>query len=202
MKNLVLGLAMMLAFSTVSFAQTVVSFDITEKMVIDAQKAWCGALVQINETKEKGGDYKKVASDVIDAAYNYQNGIVLFKPTLTTGDQVFRMDKEGALAYFVGGNSKYKDDSGFAIKGWKKCESKPQGIILSGDTAMSMGNVYIWNAKGEETVVDKTWGYKMDDKGTLRIILHHSSLPFKPATVAQKVPMNKTQAVKSKTKKK
>lgn len=52
----------------------------------------------------------KVASDIIDAAYNYQHGIVLFKPTLTTGEQTFRMDKGGVLAYFVGGNPKYKDD--------------------------------------------------------------------------------------------
>ncbi len=181
MKNLFLSVAMLFALTTIGFAQTVINFDISEKMVIDAQKAWCGALIQIGETKEKGGDYKKVASDVLDAAYNYQNGIVLFKPTLTTGDQVFRMDKEGALAYFVGGNSKYKNDNGFALKGWKKCESKPRGIILSGDTALSMGNVHIWDKDGNETIVDKTWGYKLDDKGTLRIILHHSSLPYKPA---------------------
>lgn len=181
MKNLILGFVFVIALSTVGISQTVISFDITQAKVIEAQKAWCGALVKINETKEMGGNYTQVASDIIDAAYGYQNGIVLFKPTLTTGEQTFRMDKEGALAYFVGGNAKYKDDGGFALKGWKKCESKPRGIILSGDTAISMGNVHMWNAKGEETVVDKTWGYKMDDKGNLRIVLHHSSLPYKPA---------------------
>ena len=181
MKRLTLGFVFTLALSAISHAQTVTSYDITEQQVKEAQKAWCGALVKINETKESGGNYTQVASDIIDAAYGYQNGVVLFKPTLTTGEQTFRMDKEGALAYFVGGNSKYKDDSGFALKGWKKCESKPRGIILSGDTAISMGNVHMWNAKGEETVVDKTWAYKRDDKGNLRIVLHHSSLPYKPA---------------------
>jgi hypothetical protein len=184
MRNLILAIGLFFALTSVGFAQqatTVVSFDITEEKVKEAQKAWCGALVAINETKEKGGDYTKTASDIIDAAYNYQNGIVLFKPTLTTGEQTFRMDKEGALAYFVGGNTKYKDDAGFALKGWKKCESKPRGILLTGDTAISMGNVHIWDKDGKETVVDKTWGYKMDDKGNLRIILHHSSLPYKPS---------------------
>lgn len=176
----VFGLMAVLVLSISSFAQTTNSFNISEKMVTDAQAGWCGALVQMNETKEKGGDYTKVASDIIDAAYYYQHGVVLFKPTLTTGDQVFRMDKEGALAYFVGGSSKYKDDGGFALKGWKKCESKPRGIILNGDTALSMGNVHMWDKDGKETVVDKTWGYKMDEKGNLRIILHHSSLPYKP----------------------
>ena len=181
MKNLLLGFVFTILFSTATFAQVVTSYDITEVKVKEAQKAWCGALVKINETKESGGNYTQVASDIIDAAYGYQHGIVLFKPTLTTGDQTFRMDKEGALAYFVGGNAKYKGDDGFALKGWKSCESKPRGFILSGDMAISMGNVHIWNAKGEETVVDKTWGYKMDDKGALRIVLHHSSLPYKPA---------------------
>lgn len=181
MKNTILGFAMIFALATVGFAQKVSNFNITEQMVADAQKGWCGALVQINQTKEKGGNYTKVASDIIDAAYYYQSGPVLFKPTLTTGEQVFRMDKEGALAYFVGGNEKYKDDKGFALKGWAKCESKPRAFVLNGDMAISMGNVHMWNAKGEETVVDKTWGYKLDEKGNLRIVLHHSSLQFKPA---------------------
>jgi len=180
MKRTLYGFAMVALFSCVSFAQTVTSYNVTEKKVIDAQKAWCNALVQINEAKEKGGDYKKVASDIIDAAYYYQHGVVLFKPTLTTGDQTFRMDKEGALAYFVGGSEKYAGDKGFALKGWKRCESKPRGIILDGDTALSMGNVHMWDATGKETVVDKTWGYKLDDTGNLRIVLHHSSLPYKP----------------------
>jgi len=179
-RTLFVVIAIFFAVAATSSAQTVSNFNITEKMVIDAQKGWCNALVQINETKEKGGDYRKVASDIIDAAYNYQNGIVLFKPTLSTGAQTFRMDKEGALAYFVGGSLKYKDDSGFALKGWKKCESKPKGIILMGETAISMGNVHMWDKDGKETMVDKTWGYRLDEKGNLRIILHHSSLPYSP----------------------
>lgn len=180
-KSLVLGIAMMMVFAATSFAQGVTNFNITEQMVLDAQQAWGKALVSIAQTHAKGGDYKKLASDIIDAAYNYQNGSVLFKPTLTTGEQTFRMDKEGALAYFVGGNPKFKDDNGFALKGWTRYEIKNKGIILNGDTAITMGNVHLWDKDGKETVVDKTWGFKMDENGKLRIILHHSSLPFKPA---------------------
>jgi hypothetical protein len=185
MKQLTFVFAVLLSMSTITLAQSVSNFNITEKMVNDAQKGWCGALVKINETKEKGGDFKKVASDIIDAAYFYQNGPVLFKPTLTTGEQTFRMDKEGAHAYFVGGNDKFKADKGFALKGWRKCESKPRAFVLDGDMALSMGNVHMWNDKGEETVVDKTWGYKLDKDGNLRIVLHHSSLPYKPAEAAK-----------------
>jgi hypothetical protein len=30
-------------------------------------------------------------------------------------------------------------------------------------------------------MVDKTFGYQRTDGGSLRIVLHHSSLPFQPA---------------------
>ncbi len=186
-KGFVLGMVMVLALTAVSFAQEVVyghkttNFNITEEMVINAQKAWAEALLKISKTHAEGGDYKKVASDVIDGGYNFQNGIVLFKPTLTNGDQTFRLNKEGALSYFVGGNSKYKNDTGFALKGWTKYITKNSGIILNGSTAISMGNIYLYDKAGNETVVDKTWGFKMNEFGELKIILHHSSLPYKPA---------------------
>lgn len=35
-------------------------------------------------------------------------------------------------------------------------------------------------ASGKVTKVDKTWGFKKDEKGQLRIVLHHSSLPYTP----------------------
>ena len=180
-KGLFLGMVMMLALSASAFGQSVTNFNITENMVLEAQEAWGKALVNISQTHAKGGDYRKLASDVIDAAYNYQNGSVLFKPTLTTGDQTFRLDKAGALAYFVGGDPNFKNDSGFALKGWTKYAIKNKGVILNGDTAITMGNVHLWDKNGNETVVDKTWGFKMDENGKLRIILHHSSLPYKPA---------------------
>ncbi len=179
-RELVLFMVLLSSFASFGLAQSVTNFNITEGQVKEAQKAWCSALIQIGETKDKGGDYRSIASNILDSAYYYQNGIVLFKPTLTTGSQVFRMDKDGALAYFVGGNSTYASDTGFALKGWRRCESKPKGIILKGDTALSMGNVHAWDREGKETIVDKTWGYKLDENGKLRIVLHHSSLPYTP----------------------
>lgn len=157
------------------------NYNITEEMVVDAQKKWAESLLKISKTHMEGGDYRKVASEEIDKGYNYANGIVLFKPTLTTGDQTFRLDKEGALAYFVGGNSKYKNDTGFALKGWVGYKTKNAGIIVNGTVAVTTGNIYLYDKAGNETVVDKTWGFKMDEYGKLKIFLHHSSLPYKPA---------------------
>lgn len=55
------------------------------------------------------------ASAVLDAAYGYNIGPVLFKPTLTVVPQTFRPTKEGALAYFVGSDKDFPNDSGFAL---------------------------------------------------------------------------------------
>ena len=94
------------------------------------------------------------------------------------------MDKKGALSYFVGGNPKHKDDTGFALKGWTKYDIKNAGVILNGSTAISMGKVYFFDKDGKVTVVDKTWGFKMNELGELKIILHYSSLPYTPTKVA------------------
>lgn len=154
---------------------------ITQADVLAAHKAWGDGLCLIAKTHEEKGynAAKKVAQQVLDAAYGYSKNIpVLFKPTLASGEQTFRLTNEGALSYFVGGFDNYPNDSGFAIRGWRKVESKPAGILLLGDTALSTGNVYCTDKTGKTTVVDKTWGYQKDDEGNVRIILHHSSLPY------------------------
>lgn len=154
--------------------------NITEAEVEAAQKAWGAALIQISSDFKEGGfdKAKATAEAVLDAAYGYNLGPVLFKPTLTVAPQTFRPTKEGALAYFVGGNKDYPDDSGFALKGWSKYEFENSAIHITADLALTMGKVRLTNEKGEMTEVDKTWAFKKDDQGNLRIVLHHSSLPF------------------------
>ncbi|MDH4106399.1 MAG: hypothetical protein OEW50_03770 [Gammaproteobacteria bacterium] len=157
----------------------VASHNISEADVLAAQRAWGEALVQISQDYESGGlaKAKATAEKVLDSAYGYNLGPVLFKPTLTTTPQTFRTTRDGALAYFVGGNPAYPADTGFALKGWRSVEIRNAAIYLNGDTAMSMGNVMITDKNGKVTTVDKTWGYTRDDEGKLRIVLHHSSLP-------------------------
>jgi len=170
--------------SHVGVAAPVVTASITEAEVLAAQRAWGEALVKISADYETGGiaKAKATANAVLDAAYGYQYGPVLFKPTLTSGAQTFRTTKDGALAYFVGDNKNFPDDKGFALKGWRSVEIKNAAIQLRGDTAISMGNVMITDKNGNVTTVDKTWGYARDDQGALRIVLHHSSLPYSAPT--------------------
>lgn len=160
----------------------VVSNNISTADVLAAQAAWGKALVQISTDYEQGGfaKAKATAEAVLDAAYGYNMGAVLFKPTLTVAPHTFRPTKEGALAYFVGGNPQFPNDSGFALKGWRSVSSSNSAIYLHGNTAMSMGNVTMTDKHGKVTVVDKTWGYARDDNGDLRVVLHHSSLPYQP----------------------
>lgn len=163
-----------------SIKTLVVNRAISEKEVLDAQKAWGDALVAISTTYDTKGQAaaKALAEKVIDEAYGYQFGSVLFKPTLTLAPQTFRTTRAGALAYFVGGDPAFPMDKGFALRGWRKVEIKNAGIFINGNTATTMGNVMLTDKQGKTTTVDKTWQFIKDDRGKLRIILHHSSLPY------------------------
>lgn len=159
---------------------------ITYEEVNAAQQAWCDALVKIGQLKEEGGDYKTYANQVLSEAYNYDNGKVFFKPTLAYGDQTFRNDKKGALAYFIGGDPDYPNDKGFALTPWVKARydnagSDNQGIQIYGSVAITMGNVWVTGKDGKEVMVDKTWVFKKGKDGKLRIIVHKSALPFTPS---------------------
>jgi hypothetical protein len=154
--------------------------SITETEVLAAQQGWCNALVEISATNAKSGQAaaKALAETVIDSAYAYQTGPVLFKPTLTVNPQTFRTEREGALAYFVGGDPAYPDDSGFALNDWVKCEVDNAAVFIVGNSASTMGKVHFTDKDGDVTTVDKSWQFVKDDAGQLRIVLHHSSLEF------------------------
>lgn len=164
-------------------AQTIITYD----EVNAAQQAWCNALVKIGQIKEAGGDYKAYANEVLSTAYNYDSGKVFFKPTLAFGDQTFRNDKKGALAYFVGGDPDYPKDKGFALTPWVKARydnagPNNEGIQIYGSIAITMGNVWVTGKDGKEVMVDKTFVFKKGRDGKLRIIVHKSALPYSPTT--------------------
>eukprot|EP00418_Pyrodinium_bahamense_P095895 CAMPEP_0179036826 /NCGR_PEP_ID=MMETSP0796-20121207/13813_1 /TAXON_ID=73915 /ORGANISM="Pyrodinium bahamense, Strain pbaha01" /LENGTH=174 /DNA_ID=CAMNT_0020733115 /DNA_START=1 /DNA_END=525 /DNA_ORIENTATION=- len=153
---------------------------ITEREVLDAQKAWGDALVDISVTyDEKGWEAAKArAEEIIDAAYGYNVGPVLFKPTLTIQPQTFRTTHESALAYFVGGNKDFPNDTGFALKGWRNVEIVNSAIFREGgNLAVTMGNVILTDKSGQVTTVDKTWAFYKGRDRKVRIVAHHSSLP-------------------------
>lgn len=177
-----IGLATLAFVAHQAAAETVVvNQAINEREVLEAQQGWCSALVDISNTYEGSGQQaaKALAESVIDAAYGYQMGAVLFKPTLTVvNPQTFRPTRDGALSYFVGGDPAYPQDTGFALKGWKQCEIVNSAVFIAGDSATTMGKVHFTDSAGSVTSVDKTWKFVKDEAGQLRIVVHHSSLEY------------------------
>lgn len=159
---------------------------ITEAEVNAAQQAWCDGLLKIGQVHKAGGDYRAIANTLIDDLYDYKEGKVFFKPTLAFGANTFRPTKKGALSYFLGGDPNFPEDSGFALKNWVKVRfdnnAAENGIQIHGDLAVTMGNFYFTNGKGDEVMVDKTFVFRRCSDGKLRLCVHKSSLPFDPAT--------------------
>ena len=172
-------IAMALSSSAIA-DNLVVNQGITEAEVLAGQEGWCQALLDISALNEQEGHEaaKALAEEVIDAAYGYNMGAVLFKPTLTQVPQTFRVTRDGAVSYFVGGDDEFPTDTGFALKGWTACEIENAAIFITGESATTMGNVLFTGPDGAVTSVDKTWKFVKDDQGVMRIVVHHSSLPF------------------------
>lgn len=154
---------------------------ITAEEVTAAQEAWGQGIVDIGAAFTAEEDYSAKAQEHIATHYAYgDDSSVLFKPTLAAEDQ-FRETPEEALSYFVG--TEGTEDGGFAIKPYTKVEWDPNGTVISesGDMATAMGNYMFTDTDGGVTKVEYTFSYVKDDEGDLKIVLHHSSLPYNPS---------------------
>ncbi len=156
--------------------------SILESDLATARDAWGLGLIAISQAYESAGidGASAEASRLLDNLYGYNLGPVLFKPTMASGKQTFRLTKQGALAYFVGHSMEYPLDSGFGLKGWRDVQSETAANFTHEDVAMWMGKMTLTDKNSAITQVDKSFGYKKDNAGVLRIVLHHSSLPYLP----------------------
>lgn len=142
-----------------------------------AQEKWGNGIVKIGELKDTIKECRMFTLDFISKMYDYENGIVQFKPTKASEAQ-FRGDIKAALSYFVGSDSDFSEDSGFALNPWVKVEFENNSINIINDIAIAMGNYFFTDNNGDKTKVEYSFVYKKNDQGNLKIILHHSSLPF------------------------
>ncbi|MDG1070550.1 MAG: hypothetical protein P8P32_02985 [Akkermansiaceae bacterium] len=149
----------------------------TEEHLATAQKAWGDGIVRISTAHKNGEDYEQAAKEHIQNLYNYGASPVLFKPTLAAEVQ-FRGTFEEALSYFVATNKVCGEDGGFAIKGWTAVRFENTAVLLNGNTAMAMGNYFFTDSQGELVKVEYSFGYVLDDQGEVKIVLHHSSVPY------------------------
>ena len=151
--------------------------NIQQKDIIEAQKLWGNGIVKIGQAYREKKDFKKLAENAVCDFYGYNDGIVLFKPT-KAHDKQFRLTFESAVSYFVGGNSEFHEDKGFALQPWKDVRFQNAGIIVKKNHALAMGNYFFTDLKGNEVKVEYTFGYFVNEKGKIKINLHHSSLPY------------------------
>ena len=153
---------------------------ITETELAEARAAWGNGLVAISIAYDDDGieAARAVADDLLDGLYGFEFGPILFKPTLSGGAQTFRTDKQGTLSYFLGHNPDYPQDTGFALNSWHKVTSETSSLLTEGDVAMWMGWVFFTDKEGVTIKVDKSFGYRRSNSGSLKLILHHSSLPY------------------------
>ena len=153
---------------------------IVQHDILKALNDWGESLISISRAYEDDGlaSARAIAEQTLDRLYGFELGPVLFKPTLSGGPQTFRLTKIGALSYFVGNDPEYPNDSGFGIKFWRSVKPETSATFIQNDVAMWMGWVSFIDKNNSVVKVDKTFGYAKDKNGILKIVLHHSSLPF------------------------
>ena len=147
-----------------------------KKLILDFQSKWANGIVEIGKTKNNFEESSSVTTKFINELYDFKNGNVQFKPTKASINQ-FRNDFESALSYFIGNNSNFSEDSGFALKPWVNVEFKNESINIYGDIGIAMGNYFFTDQNGAKTKVEYSFVYKRV-ADSLKIVLHHSSLPY------------------------
>jgi hypothetical protein len=149
----------------------------TEQEVTQAQADWGNGIVKIGSLKNDRAACVEATLAHLDTLYAFDLGPVLFKPTKAAEVQ-FRLSKESAISYFIGGDENFPEDGGFAIHPYTAVRFENAGMILEAQRAIAMGNYYFTDLDGNDTKVEYTFGYKKDANGNPRIDLHHSSIPF------------------------
>ena len=147
------------------------------KEIEKAQEKWGNGIVKIGELKATTKECRMFTVAFISKMYDYENSIVQFKPTKAS-DAQFRGDLKSALSYFIGSDSDFNEDKGFALNPWLKIDFENNSINIIDDIGIAMGNYFFTDNEGSKTKVEYSFVYKKNEYGDLKIILHHSSLPF------------------------
>ena len=147
-----------------------------KNLIREYQIKWANGIVELGKTKGDIITSKKLATDFINSLYDFKNGNVQFKPTKASEFQ-FRNDFDSALSYFIGSNPSFAEDSGFALNPWVDVKFKNDSINVFDNFGLAMGNYFFTDLKGEKTKVEYSFVYRREGE-SLKIILHHSSLPY------------------------
>ena len=142
-----------------------------------AQNSWGNGIITIGKLKDNPKESRIFTVNFINKHYDFDYGDVLFKPTKASEKQ-FRNNNKSALSYFIGSDSDFTEDRGFALNPWVKVEFKNEAINIYDNLATAMGNYFFTDPRGEKIKVEFSFVYKKNKEGEIKIVLHHSSFPF------------------------
>ena len=147
-----------------------------EEDIINIQNQWALGIIKMGEISSDRDSLESFTSDFLDKIYDFQNQ-VLFKPTKAANEQ-FRNSKGSAYSYFIAGDDREcQEDNGFALSNWTEILFDNSNIIINEDIAIAMGN-YTFKNQASKIKVEYSFVYK-NYGNEIKIILHHSSLPYK-----------------------
>lgn len=151
--------------------------EISQNEFLKFQEEWGAAVVNIGKLFIDKKEFKPAAIELVEHFYAYNEKAVLFKPTRAQHQQ-FRLSAKAAVSYFIGGDTEFDEDTGFALQPWVNVRFENGGFIFEGNSAVAMGNYFFTDIEGKEKQVEYTIGIFRTENGTLKINLHHSSLPY------------------------
>ena len=149
-----------------------------EKKVLIIQKEWANSIISIGKAFLNKQDYLDITDKFLDRLYFFNKGKVLFKPTKASNKQ-FRRSKNEFISYFIGHDKVSDEDKGFALEPWKNIYFENFDTIFFENILISMGNYFFTNYRDEQIKVEYSFGYMLDNKSILKIVFHHSSVPYK-----------------------
>ncbi len=148
------------------------------KKIIHIQNEWAKNIINIGKAFINKEDYIGITNKFLEELYYFDNGKVLFKPTKASNLQ-FRKSKNEFISYFIGHNKISEEDKGFALEPWKKIDFENFDYLLLNTIVISMGNYFFTNYENKITKVEYSFGYILNSIGDIKIIFHHSSIPYK-----------------------
>ena len=148
------------------------------KKISDIQEEWANSIIEIGKAFLHKKDYVNLTEKFIDDLYYFQQGKILFKPTKASIKQ-FRTKRNEFISYFIGHNSVSDDDKGFALEPWQDINFQNFDYTVFENIIISIGNYFFTNYKNENLKVEYSFGYIFDKNEKLKIVFHHSSIPYK-----------------------
>ena len=153
------------------------SLEQFKKKIDEIQTEWAQTIINIGKAYLDNKDYVTMTEKFIKELYSLDNHKTLFKPTKASNIQ-FRRKRNEFISYFIGHNKVSEEDKGFAINPWKKIKFENFDFSVFDNFILAMGNYFFTDYNDITTKVEYSFGYILVKDKSLKIVFHHSSIPY------------------------